>query len=236
MSLLVALSAKDGIVVASDSRGTFGDPRGITAQNDSQKKLYIVSKYAAILVAGAGELGASVMAQVTSAISDDLGASQVMETTRNVVRSAYASWFQNFAMQPGLALPVPVRPELTLLLAGYDFHNGQHEQRIYQLISQFDFAPMLHNYGFALTGIAQYALYLLNRLYEVGKGLSELETLAEYVITETATQDGKVGGPVQMAVITPEGCKEVGKEEISKMAVTNKERNQDLKETFYKKG
>ena len=73
MSLLVALSGRDGIVVASDSRGTFGDPRAITAQNDSQKKLYVVSKRAAILVAGSGELGASVMAQVTKAISPDLG-------------------------------------------------------------------------------------------------------------------------------------------------------------------
>jgi hypothetical protein len=40
------------MVVAADSRGTFGDPRGITAQNDSQKKLYSISKYSAILTAG----------------------------------------------------------------------------------------------------------------------------------------------------------------------------------------
>lgn len=30
-----------------------------------------------------------------------------------------------------------------------------------------------------------------------------LKHLGAYVITETATQDGRVGGPVQMAVITP---------------------------------
>ncbi len=33
------------------------------------------------------------------------------------------------------------------------------------MISQLEFAPMLHDYGFALQGVAQYALYLLNRLY-----------------------------------------------------------------------
>ena len=134
-------------------------------------------------------------------------------------------------------MAAPVRPDLALLLAGYDVQNGNAEQRIYQLISQFDFAPMLHNYGFALSGIAQYALYLLNRLYEAGKGISDLETLAEYVITETATQDGKVGGPIQMATITvAEGCREVTQEELGKMASSNKERNQALKETFYRKG
>ena len=39
MTLLVALRGKDGIVAAADSRGTFGDPRGVTAQNDSQRGL-----------------------------------------------------------------------------------------------------------------------------------------------------------------------------------------------------
>jgi 20S proteasome alpha/beta subunit len=64
MTLLVALRGSDGIVAATDSRGTFGDPRGVTAQNDSQKKLYTSSKYTGILTAGAGELGAAVMADV----------------------------------------------------------------------------------------------------------------------------------------------------------------------------
>lgn len=68
MTLLVALSGADGLGVASDSRGTFGDPRGVTAQNDSQKKLYVASKYSAILAAGAGELGAQLMAEVTAAV------------------------------------------------------------------------------------------------------------------------------------------------------------------------
>lgn len=51
MTLLVSLRGSDGLVVASDSRGTFGDPRGVTAQNDAQKKLYVVSKYTVIIVA-----------------------------------------------------------------------------------------------------------------------------------------------------------------------------------------
>lgn len=36
MTLLIALKGKDGLVMASDNRGTFGDPRGVTAQNDAQ--------------------------------------------------------------------------------------------------------------------------------------------------------------------------------------------------------
>ena len=42
MTLTVGLQGHDGIVIASDSRGTFGDPREITAQNDTIKKVYLV--------------------------------------------------------------------------------------------------------------------------------------------------------------------------------------------------
>jgi hypothetical protein len=58
MTLLVALKGKDGLVLAADSRGTFGDPRGITAQNDNQQKAHILSPHVAVLAAGSGEVGA----------------------------------------------------------------------------------------------------------------------------------------------------------------------------------
>ncbi len=57
MTLLVALKGSDGLALAADSRGTFGDPRGITAQNDTMEKAFIVSPHVAVLLAGAGELG-----------------------------------------------------------------------------------------------------------------------------------------------------------------------------------
>src|SRR2546423_9229804 len=100
MTLLVALRGVDGIVVASDSRGTFGDPRAVTAQNDAQKKLYRASKHAAILTAGSGELGATIMAEALTLIQETDGISLVLEKTRNLVRTKYGQWFPNFAFQP----------------------------------------------------------------------------------------------------------------------------------------
>ena len=61
MTLLVALKGQDGLVLAADSRGTFGDPRGVTAQNDSQQKAHILSKHVAALQAGASEVGALII-------------------------------------------------------------------------------------------------------------------------------------------------------------------------------
>lgn len=163
MTLLVALRGSDGLVVAADSRGTFGDPRGVTAQNDAQKKLYVTSKYTAIMTAGSGELGATIMAQLISKVQGVEGVTPIMEATRDHVRAQYQNWFPKFAIQPLPNATAPSRPDLALLIAGYDLdaEGKPAEQKIYQLISQVDFAPMLHNYGFALTGVAQYALYIL---------------------------------------------------------------------------
>ena len=64
-----------------------------------------------------------------------------------------------------------------------------------------DFAPQLA-LGTMLAGVPQYATYLLHRLYDRGMGLQSLKALAAYLISETASQDPKVGGPIKMAQIT----------------------------------
>ena len=239
MTLLVSLRGSDGLVVASDSRGTFGDPRGVTAQNDAQKKLYVVSKYTAIMVAGSGELGARIMDQVISKVQGAEGVTPIMELTREHVRTCYREWFPQFAIQPLPNANAPVRPDLALLIAGYDVDatGAPKEQRMYSLISQMDFAPALHNYGFALVGVAQYALYLLNRLYQPNSTVEQLRSLAAYVITETASQDGKVGGPVRMATILPgAGCNELSPTEVDVILKENQRRSEGLKDSFFRLG
>jgi len=237
MTLLVALSGADGLVVASDSRGTFGDPRGVTAQNDAQKKLYTPCKYGALLAAGSGELGATLINEINTKVAQDgvEGVTALVGAVHELVRQRYRDWFPNFAMQPN-PQGTPVRPDLNLMIAGYDVDssNAPSEQRIFQLVSQIDFAPMLHNYGFALAGVASYALYLLNRLYERNSTIDQLRALAVYVITETASQDGKVGGPVQMATITKaEGCRELSEADVERVLAENTDRSQALKQSFF---
>ncbi|MGC1929906.1 MAG: hypothetical protein WA667_13095 [Candidatus Nitrosopolaris sp.] len=63
-----------------------------------------------------------------------------------------------------------------------------------------------------------------------------LEHLAAYVITETATQDGKVGGRVQMAIITPNSAaRMLNNDEIDSIIVENENRAKGLKDVFTKK-
>jgi hypothetical protein len=91
---------------------------------------------------------------------------------------------------------------------------------------------MLHNYGFGVDGVAQYALYLLNRLYDPASVMDDLKCLAAYIIAETASQDGKVGGPIQMATITTRDSQILAVSAIEEIVRTNQERSRVLKQSF----
>ena len=238
MTLLVALRGIDGIVAAADSRGTFGDPRGVTAQNDSQQKAHLVADHAAVMIAGSGEIGTQLIQEIVKearALTVD-GATAVCGLVRNTAKSRYQEWFSHLppAVPPGM--PGIARPDLMFVVAGYDPDvDGKFTvPRLYSSPSTLDFPPMLHDYGFVISGIAQYALYLLNRLYQPNRSLADLKALAVYVITETASQDGKVGGPVRVVTITPDkGGVELTTEQVAQIHRSNDERGEQLRNSFY---
>jgi len=226
------------MILASDSRGTFGDPRGVTAQNDNMRKLYAVSKHVGVVVAGSGELGATIMDEVPDRIrnSNVKGVTPVMNEIRKILIEHFDQWFKGFSIVLIQGAPNPVRPTLVVIVGGYevDAQGKPTVQKIYSLNCHNNFAPMLHDYGYALNGVAQYALYLLNRLYTQNLTVEKLLPLGAYVITETASQDGKVGGPVQLMKITPnEGCVILKTEEINRILQDNNLRTEKLKMLFY---
>ena len=56
MSLVIAMKAVDGIVMAADTRGTVGDPRALTAIDDNYQKIFPLGQ------CGIGFTGAAEMA------------------------------------------------------------------------------------------------------------------------------------------------------------------------------
>jgi 20S proteasome alpha/beta subunit len=241
MTLLVALRGTDGIALASDSRGTFGDLRGVTAQNDTMIKAHIIASQAAVLHAGAGEVGSLLLQEFAQANPPASlpGATDAMNKLREFARGKYQEWFPSLQAIPPPALvqagQVAGRPDLVYIVAGHDAGgDGELSPQIYQLASTNDFAPALHNYGFAVAGIAQYALYLLNRLYEADRTVAELLPLAAYVITETASQDGKVGGPVQMIrVMRDADAAILTADDVKTILSQNETRSQILRSSFF---
>ncbi len=245
MTLLVALNGTDGLALAADSRGTFGDPRGVTAQNDSQQKAHILAPHVGALQAGSGEVGSLLVQEVTRDLQDRHvdGVTEVMNVLRETTRQRYQEWFPSVppmqAPQMVMSGAAPARPDLAYVVAGFELSQdgGGVDPKVYQLQAGTDFSPMLHNYGFAVAGVAQYALYLLNRLYEPDRSVQELTALAVYVITETASQDGKVGGPVKVITVAPDkGCVALDEEQVQRIVVGNDERSRSLRDSFYEKG
>ena len=238
MTLILALRGVDGIVLAADSRGTFGDPRLVTAQNDNQEKAFILSRHVGALTSGAGELASLLIQEATGSVQNQGldGVAPVMNVVRETMIRRFNEFFPGFMIQPMQGVPAPVRPSLGLIVAGYDLApDGETAAaRLYSLNSENNFAPFLHDYGFSLQGVPQYALYLLNRLYDAQASIRELTALATYAITETASQDGKVGGPVRIITITPErGCEALEEKQVADVLKQNERRSQGLKDSFF---
>lgn len=240
MTLIVALEGKDGLALASDSRGTFGDPRGVTAQNDTMQKLYKLSDYAGILICGAGELSVSLIDAIKKQIQDKklVGVTPIAEEFRKIAKDKYSEWFGNFTIQPVQGSDKPQRPDVAVIIAGYDVDQFTKptDKKIFILASAWDFAPQRSNYGFAVNGIPQYALYLFNRFYAKDTNVDDLIHLAVYSITETASQDGKVGGSVQALTITERSkAVELTSVKINEIIKSNEKRSERLRTSFYNK-
>ncbi len=237
VTLLVCLKSEGKLVLACDSRGTFGDPRGVTAQNDSQIKLFRLTDRVGIMVAGVGELGATVVQRLQTQLSESKsGIEEVLPKVSSSLASMFDQWFpfEKFQVQP-LDQDEATRPDIACIVAGFPTSGRprEREAEIYSLLSPLNFAPLLHNYGFALSGVAQYALYLMNRIYHDDIALDNAIAIAHYVITETATQDGKVGGPVRMATIDPaRGYQELPAGGIAQLQSRDRKVNEELAKLF----
>ena len=228
LSLVVVLEARDGIVIAGDSRGTIGDPRGLTAISDVHRKVFRLTSHVGVGVVGSAELGSALLDQMEDklAAAGHLYMDEVLPAFRSQIRNLFNDWFQQF--------PVDKRPGVLFALGGYRHAEGEHKPMLYILASQTDFAPQLFDKGTCMIGIPQYATYLSNRYYDRNMRASHAIALGVYLIGETASQDPKVGGPIQVAVVTPkEGYRELKESEVKAIQSKNEKQNQRLKKFFF---
>jgi len=102
MSLAIAIQTKEGIIVASDSRGTFGDPRRVTGANDTIQKVYGLTKYTAMAIAGANEIGATLLDLLTPVIQKQNleGIDNILQATRQLFITRYNEWFPRLPAMP----------------------------------------------------------------------------------------------------------------------------------------
>ena len=223
MTLIVGLQASGGIVMAADSRGTIGDPRGLTAINDSQEKLFPLGT-CGIAISGASEVGATLLDEFGKNGADKLTSiDDAIALVVPVAADLFQKWFRD--------IPAERRAGIVLLLAGYRHANDGDVQMLYLLNSQLNFAPQLCR-NTMMAGVPQYAIYLNHRIYSPNISLEKAKALAEYLITETASQDPKVGGPIKMAVVTSGGYDALTEEQVIEIHNGNEALNARLREFF----
>lgn len=225
MSLVVCIKATDGIVLAADSRGTIGDPRGLTAINDNQVKIFPMGKCGIGLV-GASEIGSSLLDEFhKNGLDKSTSIDEAVAKAVKLSADLFSVWFSGMLIEN--------RPLVILTLVGYRYLPGDKtEPMIYMLASQMNFAPQLLR-DTCLSGVPQYAVYLQHRYYDPSICLEKAKALAEYLINETASQDPKVGGQIRMAEISAKnGYQEISKEEVERISKANGELNLKLRQFF----
>jgi 20S proteasome alpha/beta subunit len=228
MTLIAALQAKDGVILAADSRGTIGDPAGLVAINDGIQKLFPLTNFAGIMVSGMNELGAKLIDEIKGQLQPDQDADVVMEKVRQVSTQRVDGWFPGFLTKsPHEKASLGIN--VIFVIGGYKTGGGlPMEQRLFSLPSIFNFMPFLHTTGYALAGVPQYATYLLHRIYDRNLLIERVAEIAAFVITETASQEPKVGGPIQMAQVTPAGFYQFPAEKVSDILESNKKKSESL--------
>jgi 20S proteasome alpha/beta subunit len=236
MTLGVGIETQSGIVVASDSRATVGDLRGLTTNNDTAIKVFTPVQHVAVALSGSGETGHALMQQITAQLANqpvgDVDA--VSHLIQNIGKQYYVHsfgaplWLMNPA---GMPVTTP-RPDIWYLLAGYT-QGGQPKLINMTSAVPFNFTPGFTNTGYAAIGVAPLALYLLNRLYRRDLSLEIAKDLAAYCIEETASQDGKVGGPLRMAIVRQNHPTElVGDDELAELGRRVSAHREALRNSF----
>ncbi len=187
MTLVVGIIAKDGIVLASDSRMS----AEITS-NDNVKKIIELNENNALGISGDGTLGIHLLKVIKEELGYEEGIVQLVEQIRRLGKIKYEDYFSHLAPDK--------RPPLTLMIAGY---SKEGEPLIYELKSNDNFVPRPSSTGFNCIGIPYFADYLLNRFYQSEISMRQAKVLAAFCILETESQAHTVGGDIKIASFSP---------------------------------
>lgn len=230
MSLVIGMKSSSAIILGADSRGTIGDPRGLTAINDTYKKIFSIGKFG-IGFAGASELGATLLDELQKRNIDHVkDIDELVQRVFDECSQSFNKWFKG--------VPQEKWPAVLIVVTGYRLRPNQSPRPIiYQLVSQSGFAPALCDNSPCMMGVPQYAVYLVHRYYNHNIPKDRALALVEYLIAETASQDPKVGGPICLAEITHDsGYRELSTDEVDNIHKENAELNKNLKQFFLSGG
>ena len=218
MTLVIALKAKDGVVLASDSRAS-----STITSNDTVQKIFKLGDHSAIGIAGDGGLALYFLDQIKGGLNHGTGISDLAEQVRIAGKKTFNDFFEHLIPEK--------RPPLSLLLIGYTL---DHKPEMYTLQSGDNFVPRKGVTGFECIGIPYIADYLLNRLYELDIKTEAGAEMCVLCIQETSSQDRSVGGPVRVATFSEtKSFQEMTSSEVEKLKQKAEQFQISQKNRFY---
>jgi 20S proteasome alpha/beta subunit len=208
LTLVTAAQGRNFIVVGADSRGTFGSPDVAFSSYDVMQKIVLISPHVVVLSYGAGEVGDNLINEWRESLQQPIdGVRAVLQTLQAFCQQRWNQWF--------VSVPFQFRPVVAYIVAGLEKQDEDYSiPLIYSMDSRMGFAPAFHRYGWANGGVPIYAIYIFGRRYRPDMNVDELCGLVAYGISETATQDQRVGGAIRMMKILPTGTQELNETEI----------------------
>ncbi|UCH87623.1 MAG: hypothetical protein JSU97_04365 [Dehalococcoidia bacterium] len=203
MTLVLALAGIEGVVVAGDSRTAIEeeDRRLVT---DTSQKIFQVSDHVGVALCGRGDLGVYLVEKLLRETREREidGISSLFEFAPRFLAAAYE--------EATCRIESGSKPPVGFIFAGLDRDAwGIYSQpRICSIYGWEGFQPLISTTGWDVSGIVWIAEYLISRFYDRSMAVSHLEELASLAISETASQDSRVGGESLIAVITASGYRE----------------------------
>ncbi len=218
MTLVIGLKAKNGIVMACDSKAS----AEITS-NDTVQKVFQLGKDSAVGIAGDGGLAMYFLDQIKSSLNHGTGIIDLAEQVRTKGKEKFNDFFEHLSPEK--------RPGLSLLLAGYTMDK---KAEIYKLNSTDNFVPRKCVTGFECIGVPYIADYLLNRLYEFEVKVESGEEMCVLCIQETGSQSAGVGGPTRVFSFSPmQDFKELVSSDVEKLKKKMEQFQIARKSSFY---
>lgn len=227
MSIGIAIVTQDGVVLAADSRGTFGDPRGQTAINDEMQKVFRVTSRCGVVIAGAGEIAVTILTETQAELAKQERPAGMEASTADVAATLSRVALGFWGRHGFFTVPMEQRPGLFFLVGGVDDGGSP---LIHLVPSPQHFALHTMGTGYAVIGLGLLGQYWLSRTYVADMSVGDASDLAEFVIGEAATQEGKIGGSVSLAQVTPaSGWSMMDPKDLTQLARVNKDILADIR-------
>lgn len=228
MSLTIALTAIDGLVLAADSRTTEGYTLGGPRIRDDSVKFIQLNESWGVLTHGLSDIGLTGITSLKEEILNESGRrslSSLLEKGTRIFNRSSSEWSRSNS-------EIGRRDkDVGFIIGGYD--REEKGFKVFNFQSP-DFLPMRLNSRCLLGGQWHIAKFFVRRLYTEGIILDSLTALAVYLLDATMTVEKTVGGAIRLATVTEsKGFQWVTEDEIKRLLEANKTLRRLFQETFY---